>query len=242
MDPTNVVDGAAAIGVTAHDFSLISVFMGADIVVKAVMAMLVLASFWTWAIIIDKSMKLGRLRKSADRFEDQFWSGKSLEELSQTVGTRADHPMAVMFASAMREWRRSLDGGEGRSLLGGLGERIDKVLNVTIGREVAGVERHMNFLATVATTAPFIGLFGTVWGIMTAFQDIAIARDTNLAVVAPAIAEALAATALGLFAAIPASFAYNKFSNDLARYTTRLEGFADEFSAIVSRQLDQRRG
>ncbi|MCP5432191.1 MAG: protein TolQ [Alphaproteobacteria bacterium] len=234
MEPT--------VGTDATDFSLLAIFLRADLVVQVVMAGLVFASFWSWAIIIDKMLKLGHLKRMADRFEDVFWSGKSLDELHQAFSSRADHPMAAMFSSAMREWRRSLEGGEGRGLLGGLKERIDKVLHVTLMREMEGVERHMSFLATIGTTAPFIGLFGTVWGIMSAFQNIAIMRDTNLAIVAPGIAEALFATALGLFTAIPAYFAYNKFSNDLGRYATRLEGFADEFSAIVSRQIDQRRG
>jgi biopolymer transport protein TolQ len=244
MEPGLVTDGAvmnAALGSTA-DFSLWALFLRADLVVKSVMIGLILASFWSWAVIIDKWLKMGRLSRGADKFEDVFWSGKSLDELYQAMSKRPDHPMSVMFVSAMREWRRSAEGSEGKSMLGGLSGRIEKVLNVTLMREMSGVEKNLGFLATVGTSSPFIGLFGTVWGIMNAFQDIAISRDTNLAVVAPGIAEALFATALGLFAAIPAYMAYNKFSNDISRFATRLEGFAEEFSAIVSRQLDQRAG
>lgn len=225
----------------ATDMSLWSLVMEADIVVQAVMLGLVLASIWSWAIIFDKTGRFGRARKKSDRFEQIFWSGKSLDELYKNIGQKPDNPMAVVFVSAMREWRRSFEAGSvSGTLAASVKERIDRVMSVTVAREVGRLERQLGFLATVGSTAPFVGLFGTVWGIMNSFQAIAQSHDTNLAVVAPGIAEALFATALGLAAAIPAVVAYNKFSNDLNRYATRLEGFSDEFSAILSRQLDER--
>ena len=223
------------------DFSLVSLFFQADIVVQSVMVGLVLASFWSWAIIFDKTTRFGRAKKKSDRFEQIFWSGKSLDELYKNIGQKPDNPMAVVFVSAMREWRRSFESGSvSGSLAASVKERIDRVMSVTVAREVGRLERQLGFLATVGSTAPFVGLFGTVWGIMNSFRAIAMSHDTNLAVVAPGIAEALFATALGLVAAIPAVVAYNKFSNDLNRYATRLDGFSDEFSAILSRQLDER--
>jgi biopolymer transport protein TolQ len=176
----------------------------------------------------------------ADRFEEVFWSGNSLEELYERVAPRASHPMALLFVAAMREWMRA----NGRStrdvgLSGGLRERIDKIMSVTLSREMAGLERYLDFLATVGSTAPFIGLFGTVWGIMNSFQAIAQSHNTSLAVVAPGIAEALFATALGLFAAIPAVIAYNRFNNQVGRYGDRLEGFSEEFSAVLSRRIEE---
>jgi biopolymer transport protein TolQ len=203
---------------------------------------LLVASFWSWAIIVDKWLKFGALRRKADRFENVFWSGKSLDDLYQSLGTRADHPFSIVFVAAMREWRRSFEsaGSVNQALLPSIKQRIDKVMSVTIGRELTNAERYLGFLATVGSTAPFVGLFGTVWGIMNSFRAIAGSHNTSLDVVAPGIAEALFATALGLLAAIPAVIAYNNLSTTLARYASRLEGFADEFSAILSRQLDER--
>lgn len=239
MDPTVAVETSMAL--SGGDFSMWAMFERADIVVKAVMAGLIFASLWSWTIIFDKWMKIGSLSRKADKFEDVFWSGKSLDELYQSLGHKPAHPMAVVFVSAMRELRRSFEKrGDSNGQLLNVQERIEKVMNVTISRELAGAERNLGFLATVGSTAPFVGLFGTVWGIMNAFQSIAASRDTSLAVVAPGIAEALFATALGLLAAIPAVIFYNKFTNDLGRYSVRLDGFADEFSAILSRQLDER--
>ncbi|TNE58764.1 MAG: protein TolQ [Alphaproteobacteria bacterium] len=235
---SSVIDGGMALA--AGDFSLWSLFQRADMVVKAVMIGLLIASIWSWAIIIDKWMKVGSLSRKADKFEDVFWSGKSLEELYQNLGHKPAHPMAVVFVSAMRELKRSMEKKESSSQLLNIRDRIDKVMNVTINRELAQSERNLGFLATVGSTAPFVGLFGTVWGIMNAFTSIAASQDTSLAVVAPGIAEALFATALGLLAAIPAVIFYNKFTGDLNRYSGRLEGFAQEFSAILSRQLDER--
>jgi len=221
--------------------SIVSLFVRADAIVKAVFVLLVLASLWSWAIIINKWMALGTLKRRASKFERTFWSGLSLDELYQQFSQRNDHPFAAIFTSALREWRRAFEGGPPReSLLPGVKDRIDKAMNVTIQRETEGIERQLGFLATVGATAPFVGLFGTVWGIMNSFSAIAARHDTTLAVVAPGIAEALFATAMGLLAAIPAVIFYNKFVNDIGRYTGRMESFADEFSAILSRQLDEK--
>ncbi|MFQ5563710.1 MAG: protein TolQ [Parvularculaceae bacterium] len=228
---------AAAMG---GDFSLFSLFLRADPVVKTVMAILAIASVWSWAIIIDKSLVFGRLKRKSRRFEDQFWSGKPLDELYRKIGDKADHPMARVFAAAMVEWARAKDSSRTDAFVVGTKARIDKLLNVTVSRELEVAERNLGFLATVGSAAPFIGLLGTVWGIMNAFQAIALTKDTNLAVVAPGIAEALFATALGLLAAIPAVVGYNRYSAALNSFAVRLQGFADEFSAILSRQLDER--
>ncbi len=237
-----IVDSVALAGSTgANDLTIWSLFLRADWIVKVVMGVLVLASIWTWAIILDKLWRLRRLETRALRFEDAFWSGGSLDDLYERVGQRPSDPMTAVFSSAMREWRRSAAKGlvQQATARAGLQARIDRVMQVTLGREMDRLERYMIFLASVGSTAPFIGLFGTVWGIMNSFQAIAVTKQTNLAVVAPGIAEALFATALGLIAAIPAVVAYNKISNDLGRYGGRLEAFAVEFSAILSRQLEE---
>jgi biopolymer transport protein TolQ len=220
------------------DLSLITLFLQADIVVKLVMIGLLLASVWVWAIIVDKTILYSRMRKQLDRFEKTFWSGQSLEELYRSLNGRTPQGMAAVFVAAMREWKRSFEAGA-RSQFG-LQSRIDKVLDVTIAREVGRLESRLLVLATVGSAGPFVGLFGTVWGIMNAFQSIAASNNTSLAVVAPGIAEALFATALGLLAAIPAVIAYNKLSAEAGKIGERLEGFADEFSAILSRQADER--
>ncbi len=244
MQPQAIDAIALASSVADVDMSLWGLFLKADIVVKIVIMMLFVASIWCWAIIIEKILRLRRLRAQADEFEDSFWSGGSLEELYDEIGGEPDHPMKTLFTAAMREWRRSTSRGlsEDNALRAGIRERIAQVMQVTLGREMDRLERYLGFLATVGSTAPFLGLFGTVWGIMNSFQAIATSKDTNLAVVAPGIAEALFATALGLVAAIPAVIAYNKFSSDLGRFANRLEGFAGEFNAILSRQLEERRG
>jgi biopolymer transport protein TolQ len=220
------------------DISLVTLFLEAHVVVKIVIVGLLLASVWSWAIIVDKTLLYGRIRRQMDRFEKLFWSGQSLEELYRSLTGRTPTAMASVFVAAMREWKRSFETGA-RSPMG-LQMRIDKVLDVTIAREVERLERRLLFLATVGSAAPFVGLFGTVWGIMTSFQAIANSKNTALAVVAPGIAEALLATALGLLAAIPAVVAYNKLSNEAGKIGQRLEGFADEFSAILSRQVDEK--
>jgi len=238
----NIVDSVALAGsMEMTDLTIWGLFLRAHWVVKSVMIMLFFASIWTWAIILDKIWRLRRLETRALKFEDAFWSGGSLDDLYERVGQRPSDPMTAVFSSAMREWRRSAARGlvQQISARAGLQARIDRVMQVTLGREMDRLERYMIFLASVGSTAPFIGLFGTVWGIMNSFQAIAVTKQTSLAVVAPGIAEALFATALGLVAAIPAVIAYNKISNDLGRYGGRLEAFAVEFSAILSRQLEE---
>ncbi|MBD8876870.1 MULTISPECIES: protein TolQ [Stappiaceae] len=220
------------------DISFFALFWEAHIVVKIVMLGLIGASVWCWAIIVDKTLLYGRTKRQMNRFETVFWSGQSLEELYGTLQNRVNHSMAALFVAAMREWKRSHEGA--RPAIGSLQQRIDRVMDVTIQREAERLESRLLILATVGSAAPFIGLFGTVWGIMTAFQAIASSQSTNLAVVAPGIAEALFATALGLLAAIPAVIAYNKLSSDVGKAVGRMEGFADEFSAILSRQIDER--
>ncbi|WP_349361424.1 protein TolQ [Stappia sp.] len=218
--------------------SFFALFLQAHLVVKVVMIGLVLASVWCWAIIVDKWLLYARTRRQMSRFETVFWSGQSLEELYRTLSGRANNSMAALFVAAMREWKRSHEGA--RPAVASLRQRIDRVMDVTIAREAERLEARLMVLATVGSAAPFIGLFGTVWGIMTSFQAIAASKNTNLAVVAPGIAEALLATALGLAAAIPAVIAYNKLSADAGKLAARMEGFADEFSAILSRQIDER--
>jgi biopolymer transport protein TolQ len=204
----------------------------------SVMIGLLLASIWVWAIVIDKLILFNRTRKGMDRFEQAFWSGQSLEELYRSLSSRPNTSMAALFVAAMREWKRSFEG-QARSLAG-LQMRIEKVMDVTIAREIERMERRLLVLATVGSAGPFIGLFGTVWGIMTSFQSIATSQNTSLAVVAPGIAEALFATAIGLMAAIPATIFYNKFASEVNKQAHRMEGFADEFAAILSRQMDER--
>ena len=230
---------ATDLGGALHDLSLWGLFLQADWVVKLVMVGLLLASVWVWAIVFEKITSIRRANRAADAFEDAFWSGGSLDDLFRKEGDHPSHPMAAVFAAAMREWRRSAQRLAGSDLVAaGLKERIDRTMNVTVQREMDRLERWMVFLASVGSVGPFVGLFGTVWGIMNSFAAIAGMQNTNLAVVAPGIAEALFATAIGLVAAIPAVLAYNKISSDLARFAGRLEGFAAEFGAILSRQSE----
>ncbi len=250
MEPYELAQAATAIGTdpgidvvtqttpsaTGNGLSLISLFWEAHPVVQLVILGLLVASIWSWAIVIDKIMLFRRTRKQIEQFESVFWSGQSLEELYRSLLHRRNHTLPAIFVAAMREWKRSFESGA--NTLIGLQMRIDKVMDVTIARQTERLERRLLFLASVGASAPFIGLFGTVWGIMSSFQAIATIKNTSLAVVAPGIAEALFATAIGLFAAIPAVIAYNKFTNIVARFATHMEGFADEFSAILSRQID----
>jgi biopolymer transport protein TolQ len=235
MDPSVAQHTLASV---STDISLWALFAHASFIVKIVIIGLLLASVWCWIIIIDKYLQFGRARRQMDRFEKVFWSGQSLEELYRSLVTRPTTSMAALFVAAMREWKRSFEGG-GRAVAN-LQGRVEKVLDVSVQREVDRLEARLLVLATVGSAGPFVGLFGTVWGIMTSFQAIAAAKNTSLAVVAPGIAEALFATALGLFAAIPATIFYNKFASEVSRQASRLEGFADEFSAILSRQLYER--
>jgi biopolymer transport protein TolQ len=222
----------------APDMSFMTLFWHAHFVVKFVMLGLLAASVWSWAIIVDKTMLFGRTKREMDKFEETFWSGQSLEDLYRGLVNTPVSGMSAVFVAAMREWKRSFEGS-GRSVMS-LSQRIDKVLDVTIQREAERLESKLLVLATIGSSAPFIGLFGTVWGIMNSFRSIAASKNTSLAVVAPGIAEALFATAIGLFAAIPAVIAYNKLQAQAAKSQARLEGFADEFSAILSRQIDER--
>ena len=235
MNPADVASAGLAAPMT--EVSLWSMFWGAHLVVKIVMIGLLAASVWCWAIIVNKTILFARTRQAMDRFEQVFWSGSSLEELFATLSARPTVGMASLFVAAMREWKRSVQSA-GASFMG-LQARIEKVLDVSIAREVEKLESQLLVLATVASAGPFVGLFGTVWGIMTSFRSIAASKNTSLAVVAPGIAEALFATAIGLFAAIPALIAYNKLQGEVAKTQARMEGFADEFSSILSRQIDQ---
>ena len=239
VSSTPAGDAAAvtAAATPVAEVTVLGMFMQASFLVKIVMLMLIGASIWSWAIIVNKSIMYTRFQRAMDKFEGVFWSGTSLEELYTTLSTRPAQGMASLFVAAMREWKRSVQN-VGSSFMG-LQARIDKVLDVSIAREVERLEANLLFLATVASAGPFVGLFGTVWGIMTSFRSIAASKNTSLAVVAPGIAEALLATALGLFAAIPALVAYNKLQGEVAKKQARMEGFADEFSAILSRQIDQ---
>ena len=232
MDPT---------AVSPESFNFIALFLRADWIVKLVMIGLALASLWSWTVIIDKSFRLSRLNREADRFEDDVSSGKSLEEIAQAAGERPRHALPRMLQSALREWRDARAKGLNTdSQAAFLIQRIDRVLDAAIARESARVEEGLGLLAIVATASPFIGLFGTVWGIMHSFQSIAIQKNTSLAVVAPSIAEALFATAMGLVAAIPAYIAFNAFSTRAGQFTGRLEGFADDLATAIQRRLSER--
>lgn len=218
------------------DFSLLALFMRATFTVKIVMLMLIGASFWSWSIIVQKHLAFRKAREAAAEFDQAFWSGEPLDELFDQIGNAPASAPERIFVGGMTEWRRShrSDG----ALIAGAGARIDRSMDVAIAKESEEMNSQLSILATVGSTGPFIGLFGTVWGIKTAFEDIALAQSTNLAVVAPGIAEALLATALGLLAAIPAVVFYNKLQADSDRIVGGYEGFADEFSTILSRELD----
>ena len=242
MDLTLFAQTAGAVpvelGAAETSFSLIGLFWQADIVVKLVMIGLMVASIWSWAIIIEKLFLLVRIERRTNRFEDQFWSGRSLEDLYASMAQDNNRSSAALFVSAMREWKRSQESMMRAGFIG-VQQRIERAMDVEMQKEMAGLESRLLFLATVGSTAPFVGLFGTVWGIMNSFRAIAASKSTNLAVVAPGIAEALFATALGLLAAIPAVIFYNKITNDISKLAVRLESFSGEFSSIISRQLDE---
>ena len=218
------------------DFSLIALFLRATFTVKVVMVVLLLSSFWSWAIIIQKLIKFRMARSEAAIFDRAFWSGEPLDDLFEKIGPAPSGAAEKIFAAGMLEWQRShrQDGG----LIAGAQARIDRSMDVAIAKESENLNSGLSFLATVGSTAPFIGLFGTVWGIKHSFEQIAIMQNTNLAVVAPGIAEALLATAVGLIAAIPAVVFYNKLNADAERIIGGYEAFADEFATILSRQLD----
>lgn len=219
-----------------HEFTMWALFARATITVKLVMIMLVLASLWCWAVIVDKIIQYRKAKLEAAVFDRAFWSGEPLDTLFDQIGSNPHGQSEKIFAAGMLEWRRShkQDG----NLIAGAQARIDRSMDVAIAKESAKLTKGLSVLATTGSTAPFVGLFGTVWGIMNAFIEIAEAQTTNLAVVAPGIAEALLATGLGLLAAIPAVIYYNKLSADADRITAGYEAFADEFATILSRQLD----
>lgn len=236
--PATMID-TAQLGTNAvHDVSALGLFLNADIVVQVIMVGLLIASIWCWTVVFEKAWRLRQLRAKADRFEDDFWNEASLDGLYDRVAANPSDPMAAVFTAGMKEWRASTVGIRAATM--GLKERVERVMNITLGREMQEIERDMNFLATLGSAAPFVGLFGTVWGIMNSFTAIAGTKDTSLAVVAPGIAEALFATAMGLVAAIPAVIAFNKFSTEIGRYGQRLQDFADQFATILSRRLDER--
>jgi len=218
------------------DFSLWALFVRATPIVKLVMGMLILSSVWAWAIIIQKLITYRAARAEAAAFDRAFWSGEPLDGLFEEIGPTPEASLEKIFAAGMVEWRRSHrnDGG----LIAGAQARIDRSMDVAIAKEAEALQKGLPVLATVGSTAPFVGLFGTVWGIMHAFIGIAAQQNTSLAVVAPGIAEALLATGLGLLAAIPAVIFYNKLSADSDRIVAGYEAFADEFATILSRQLD----
>ena len=243
MDTTLVTAVELGSDAVAHSLSPVQLFLEADLIVKAVILVLIASSFWSWAIIFEKVMRFRRITRQAAEFENAFWSGGSLQQLYDNVQTQVNHPMSHLFESAMREWHRFTESGNQNldaTRLKGLQRRIAHAMDVTLDRELDKLQKYLGFLATVGSTAPFVGLFGTVWGIMNSFQSIAASKDTSLAVVAPGIAEALFATALGLVAAIPSVVAYNKLSGDLDRYSGRRESFGTEFRSLLSRQLEER--
>lgn len=242
---SRVVEAVDMGGSFSGDLSMWGLFLEADLIVKFVMISLAFASAWSWTIIFEKRSTLGKLYRRAAKFEDAFWSGEPLDKLYQRVKKTQDDPMLNVFAAGMDEWEEGVEGGlpSRQNIQASLRQRVERAMSVTIGKEMAKLERGMTFLASVGSTAPFVGLFGTVWGIMNSFSSIAQTNNTSLAVVAPGIAEALFATALGLVAAIPSVIAFNVFSNSLNRYGDRLDTFTSEFSTILSRHLDrQERG
>ncbi len=214
------------VGLSSTDFSIIQLFIRADIIVKSVIIILIAASIYSWAIIFEKYKLFKKINKSSDDFEDKFWKSKSAETFYNSLPSNIEDPMAKIFRNSMQAVMKTRSKSN-------LSDRLGSILEANIERQMNNIEKNYTFLATVGSTAPFIGLFGTVWGIMNSFQSIAISRNTSLAIVAPGIAEALFATALGLLAAIPAVVAYNKFSSDSKRYSQKLENFSKRFISII---------
>ena len=233
---------AGSIVAESVDFSMLSLFLRADYVVKSVIIILILASLYSWTIIVAKLIRIKQLKKLEDEFEDIFWSGNSFEDLYETLNFNKQDPKSKIFCAAIAEWKKSKYDtlNDSPSNINSLKDRMQRSMTVTFNKESEIVEKNLTFLATSGSTAPFVGLFGTVWGIMNSFKSIAVAQNTNLSVVAPGIAEALFATALGLFVAIPAVVAYNKISSDLSKYFISLETFMDEFTTIFFRQLEKK--
>ena len=236
MEDINNINIAAE----APDFSMFGLFMQADIVVKSVIIILIIASIYSWNVIVAKILRIRQLKKLEKEFEEIFWSGNSFEDLYETLNFNKTDPKSKIFCAAILEWKKSKSQSDQSLDLNSLKDRMQRSMSVIFNKESENVEKNLTFLATAGSTAPFIGLFGTVWGIMNSFKSIAIAQNTNLAVVAPGIAEALFATALGLFVAIPAVVAYNKISSDISKYFISLETFMDEFTTIFFRQLEKK--
>lgn len=228
----------AATVVSNQSFSVVSLFTQASWVVKAIIILLLGCSFWSWTIIFAKWTFLSKLKKQADKFEDSFWNSGSVDAFFDNINSKSEDPFVAVFVTGMREWRRAKK--KARSAISGISieNRVIRMMRVAVNREIDYIEQHLVFLATVGSTAPFVGLFGTVWGIINSFESIGISQNTNLTAVAPGIAEALFATALGLIVTIPAVVAYNKISGEINRYQNRLDAFVDEFSAIISRQME----
>ncbi|MGE0753782.1 MAG: protein TolQ [Alphaproteobacteria bacterium] len=235
VESTELAGNAASL-----DFSMWGMFWQADFVVQLVIIFLLLSSFWCWAIIFEKWFLFRRVQAKADRFENEFWSSEALDQFHEKIKKRPGHPMANIFIAAMEEWGRSKNKKRSspNGFKVGLADRIIQVMLVARNREVERLESGLGFLATTGSAAPFVGLFGTVWGIMHSFHSIALTKNTSLVAVAPGIAEALFATAIGLFAAIPAVIAYNRFNAELAHFANKLEDFSTEFDTILSRQLE----
>ena len=233
---------AGSIAAESVDFSMLSLFLRADFVVKSVIIILILASLYSWTIIVAKLIRIKQLKKQEKEFEEIFWSGNSFEDLYETLNFNKQDPKSKIFCAAISEWKKSKSDtlNDSPSNINSLKDRMQRSMTVTFNKESEIVEKNLTFLATAGSTAPFVGLFGTVWGIMNSFKSIAVAQNTNLSVVAPGIAEALFATALGLFVAIPAVVAYNKISSDLSKYFISLETFMDEFTTIFFRQLEKK--
>ena len=221
----DIASQAVGLG-TNTDFSLMSLFLRADIIVKSVIVILIVCSIYSWAVIIDKYRLFRRINKSSEEFEEKFWNSKSAETFYNSLPAKVDDPLAVVFQEAMENLLKKKSKTN-------LSEKMSTFLEVGIEKQMSKIDKGFTFLATVGSTAPFIGLFGTVWGIMNSFQSIAISRNTSLAIVAPGIAEALFATALGLLAAIPAVVAYNKFNTDSQKYSQKLENFSKRFLTII---------
>ena len=216
-----------AVGLASNtDFSLLQLFIRADFIVKSVIVILIACSIYSWAIIIEKFRLFKKINTESEEFEEKFWKSKSAETFYNNLPANLNNPMASLFKDSMQTLLKSKTKSN-------LSERMNSILEVNIEKQITKIDKGYTFLATVGSTAPFIGLFGTVWGIMNSFQSIAISRNTSLAIVAPGIAEALFATALGLLAAIPAVVAYNKFNNDSKKYSQKLENFSRRFLSII---------
>ncbi|MDD4520381.1 MAG: protein TolQ [Alphaproteobacteria bacterium] len=229
--------------VTYHSFSMLNMFLKSDLFMQMLILLLLFASIWSWSIIFEKISSFKKIRERTKAFEEKFLSGLSFDSLYQSLGNVARDPMSAIFMSAMKEWRRSIKQvGNFSPKDVSFQDRLDKVMEITIEKEIDSLEKHMTFLASTGSVAPLLGLFGTVWGIMNSFNAIGLSQSTNIAAVAPGVAEALFTTAVGLIAAIPAVLAYNKLSHDIERFTKQMDSFAGELSTILYRQTEQKKG